>query len=303
MYYYWAYGLNISTEIPFPELFEVEAFPEPDAILVCGEVPKFIHGENGLRSEHIMISPTEYLLHVTDVASYYVKQGKNIVVERKGQSDWDSVRLFCLSNAFAALLQQRNQIPLHCSAFLDNGELVLIMGDSGAGKSTTLAAILNRGYMPFSDDVCVPMLKGVNKELFMCSSYPMMKYWGDTFEKVQINDGQKDRKIRPDMDKFGVYFHEKFITDFKKVKLVVMIEKNLGADSVSSKKLEGIDLFKRLERNAYRGEYLGFTGLQKEHFMLFTCIANTTKTMLISRPISENSIDEVIEAILNELHA
>ena len=301
MYYYWAYGLNIYSEIPFPELFEVRAFPEPDAVLVCGEVPKLIQGESGFRSDQIMISPTEYLLHVTDVASYYVQQGKRIVIERKGEVDWDSVRLFCLSNAFAALLQQRNLIPLHCSAFLDNDELVLIMGDSGAGKSTTLAALLNRGYLPFSDDVCVPLLKEGNNELYMCSSYPMMKYWGDTFEKVDIRGGQKDRKIRPDMDKFGVYFHERFITDFKKVKLVVMIEKVSSIAAVSTRKLAGIDLFQRLERNAYRGEYLGFTGLQKEHFTLFTCIATATKTVLISRPVSENSIEGVLDVILGEL--
>ncbi len=301
MYYYWAYGLNIHTEIPFPELYEVAAFDNPDAVLICGKVPLTIQGDLGFRSKSIMISPTEYILHVKDIASYHVQEGKQIVIEKSEDCDWDSVRLFCLSNAFAALLQQRNLIPLHCSAFLDNDELVLIMGDSGAGKSTTLAGMINKGFQPFSDDVCVPFFKQGSKELFMFSSYPMMKYWGDTFEKVDIGGGIKDRKIRPDMDKFGVYFHERFIIDFKKVKLVVMIEKASNITAVSTKHVSGIDLFQRLERNAYRGEYLGFAGLQKEHFKLFTSIATTTKTTLISRPFPENSIEGVLDAILDEL--
>jgi energy-coupling factor transporter ATP-binding protein EcfA2 len=301
MYYYWAYGLNIHAEIPFPELYEVAAFEKPDAVLICDKVPPTIQGELGFRSESIMISPKEYLLHVKDVASYYVEEGRHIVIEKSEESDWDSVRLFCLSNAFAALLQQRNLIPLHCSAFLDNDELVLIMGDSGAGKSTTLAGMINRGYQPFSDDVCVPFFKEGSHELFMFSSYPMMKYWGDTFEKMDIGGGIKDRKIRPNMDKFGVYFHERFITDVKKVKLVVMIEKASNIAAVSTKQLSGIDLFQRLERNAYRGEYLVFAGLQKEHFKLFSRIATNSKTILISRPVSENSIEGVLDSILGEL--
>jgi len=302
MYYYWAFGLNIHAEIPFPELYEVAAFNEPDAVLICGKVPQNIEGEFGFRSESIMISPKEYILHVKDVASYYVQEGKRIVIEKSEDVDWDSVRLFCLSNAFAALLQQRNLIPLHCSAFLADDELVLIMGDSGAGKSTTLAGMINRGYQPFSDDVCVPFFKEGSNELFMYSSYPMMKYWGDTFEKVDIGGGIKDRKIRPDMDKFGVYFHERFITGMKKVKLVVLIEKDSSLNAVSVKSLGGIDLFQRLERNAYRGEYLGFAGLKKEHFKLFTCIANSTKTVLVLRPSNENSIEELLDAISGEVY-
>jgi hypothetical protein len=301
MYYYWAYGLNIHAEIPFPELYEVAPFDEPDAVLICGKVPQDIQGEFGFRSESIMISPKEYILHVKDVASYYVQEGKRIVIEKKEESDWDSVRLFCLSNAFAALLQQINLIPLHCSAFLANDELVLIMGDSGAGKSTTLAGMINRGFQPFSDDVCVPFFKEGSNELFMYSSYPMMKYWGDTFEKVDIGGGVKDRKIRPDMDKFGVYFHERFMTGMKKVKLVVLIEKDATIEFVSVKKISGIDLFQRLERNAYRGEYLGFAGLKKEHFKLFTCIANSTKAVLVSRPSNENSIEELLNVISGEM--
>ena len=61
MYYYWAYGLNIHAEIPFPELYEVEAFEEPDALLLCGKVPPTILGDLGFRSESIMISPKEYI--------------------------------------------------------------------------------------------------------------------------------------------------------------------------------------------------------------------------------------------------
>jgi hypothetical protein len=86
-----------------------------------------------------------------------------------------------------------------------------------------------------------------------------------------------------------------------KVKHVVLIEKDFSSHTVSSRIIQGIELFQRLERNAYRGEYIGFSGLQKEHFMLFSRIANTAKTILISRPADENSIVLVAEMILRDL--
>jgi energy-coupling factor transporter ATP-binding protein EcfA2 len=301
MYNYWAYGLNIQSEIQFPELFETSECKNPDAILLLGLVPNSIEGELGFRSEDIMISPNSYLLHVKGVASYFVSGGKQIEIEKDPAGDLDSVRLFCLSNAFAALLHQRNLIPLHCSAFIDKGELVLIMGDSGAGKSTTLAAMMNQGYQPFSDDVCVPFFKEGSEELYLYSSYPMMKYWGDTYQIVDIGGGAKDRQIRPDIDKYGVYFHDQFIVEAMKVKLVLLIEKEENIKAVSSKMIGGIDLFQRLERNAYRGEYLGFSGLQKEHFKLFTSIAKSTKTFLISRPSLDNSVEGIVSTILELL--
>ncbi len=301
MYYYWAYGLTIRSSVLFPELFPIDETGVTDVELVIGDVPDTISGETGFRSSHLMISSSEYLLHVKGIASYYVSSGSRIIIKPLDSADWESIRLFCLSNAFAALLHQRNQIPLHCSAFIDQDELVLIMGESGAGKSTTLAAMINKGYIPFSDDVCVPVISETNDELYLYSSYPMMKYWLDTYAKVDIGGGTKDRKIRPDQEKYGVYFHDRFSRTPMKVKRVVLIEKEASATEVSVRAIQGIELFQRLERNAYRGEYIGFSGLQKEHFTLFSRIANTTKTMLISRPADENSIAAVAEIIVRDL--
>ena len=301
MYYYWAYGLTIRSSVLFPELFPIDETGVTDVELVIGDVPDTISGETGFRSSHLMISSSEYLLHVKGIASYYVSSGSRIIIKPLDSADWESIRLFCLSNAFAALLHQRNQIPLHCSAFIDQDELVLIMGESGAGKSTTLAAMINKGYIPFSDDVCVPVISETNDELYLYSSYPMMKYWLDTYAKVDIAGGLKDRKIRPDQEKYGVYFHDRFSRTPMKVKRVVLIEKDSSVTEVDTRAIQGIELFQRLERNAYRGEYIGFSGLQKEHFTVFSRIANTTKTMLISRPADENSIAAVAEIIVRDL--
>ena len=298
MYYYWAYGLSIESGIEFPELHPLESIEVADVRLKYGIVPEKIQVEKGYASDTISITSNEYLLRVNQVAAYHVNYGNNIVIEAVEGAPEESIRLFCLSNAFAALLHQRGLIPLHCSAFVDRGELILVMGDSGAGKSTTLAAMMQLGYSVFSDDVCVPVMEKGQKRIEMVSSYPMMKYWGDTFNKIEL--GKTDRKIRPEIDKYGIYFHEKFITDALPVKMVVVLEKDDFVEKAGFKKLAGVDLFQRLERNAYRGEYLGYTGLQKEHFKLFAGLANGTQAFLLKRPSKLESISD-IQKIMIEL--
>jgi energy-coupling factor transporter ATP-binding protein EcfA2 len=235
------------------------------------------------------------------VASYFVQDGKTIFIEAHENADQESIRLFCLSNAFAAALHQRRTIPLHCSAILDKGELVLVFGVSGAGKSTTIASLLQRGYKPFSDDVCVPVVHNDSNEIRLFSSYPMMKFWKETLDFNGL--GLKaDRKIRPDMEKYGIYFHEDFLTLSLKPKLIVVLKKDDNIEVPLIESIGGIKLFQLLEENAYRGEYLGFSDLKKEHFMLFTQLATQARCFVLKRPASGNFVQEVAGKIINLLN-
>jgi serine kinase of HPr protein (carbohydrate metabolism regulator) len=55
----------------------------------------------------------------------------------------------------AAIPLQRQTLPFHASAISVNNKLILISGESGAGKSTALTVLILRGYAVFSDDVVV----------------------------------------------------------------------------------------------------------------------------------------------------
>lgn len=56
---------------------------------------------------------------------------------------------------FTAALQMKGALTLHSSVVAIEGRAVLILGVSGAGKSTTAAALVARGYPMVSDDVAV----------------------------------------------------------------------------------------------------------------------------------------------------
>jgi hypothetical protein len=300
VYTYWAYGLKVGSQILFPELFSIAEDGPMDLDILFGDIPLIEKTDAGFHSADYDITPDAYRITIKDVASYHVSEGKRIIISADPNADQDSIRLFCLSNAFAAALHQRKTIPLHCSAILDKGELVLVFGASGAGKSTTMAALLQKGYKPFSDDVCVPVFDAESNELRLFSSYPMMKFWKETLDLTGYSL-KVDRKIRPDIEKYGMYYHDDFMTASFKPKLIIVLEKDDKFDTSVIDPIGGIKLFQLLEANAYRGEYLGFSDLKKEHFMLFTQLANQARCFLLKRPASGNFIQEVANKIINLL--
>ena len=301
MYTYWAYGLKVGSQIPFPELFSIAEDGPIDLEIVLGDIPIIEKTHAGFHSADYDITPDAYRITIKDIASYHVSKGKRIIIKAEPNADLDSIRLFCLSNAFAAALHQRKTIPLHCSAILDKGELVLVFGASGAGKSTTLALLLQKGYKPFSDDVCVPVFDVATNEISLFSSYPMMKFWKETLDLAGYSL-KADRKIRPDMEKYGMYYHDDFMTASIKPKLIVILEKDDKIDAPIIEPISGIKLFQLLEANAYRGEYLGFSDLKREHFTVFTKLANQSRCFVLKRPESGNFVQEVAEKIINLLN-
>jgi hypothetical protein len=300
-YTYWAYGLKVGSQLPFPELLPLQNDDPCDLTVAWGSIPVIEKTPNGFHSETYDITPTRYRITIKDVASYFVQEGKRIIISADPNADQDSIRLFCLSNAFAAALHQRKTIPIHCAALIDKGQLVLVLGDSGAGKSTTMASLVQKGLKTFSDDVCVPFQDPETGRISLFSSYPMMKFWKETLDLVGLNS-KVDRKIRPDMEKYGIYFHQSFLTEALNPKLIILLEKTDEVSTPILAPISGIELFTKLESNAYRGEYLGFSDLKKEHFMLFTQLANQSACYLLKRPLTGNFVNEVAQKIINLLN-
>jgi hypothetical protein len=288
----------VASEMEFPELYPMDSGLVSNVQIRLGKVPEVIPHPGGYHGQMIDVTPNVYRLTVKDVATFFVADGVKITIDIHEGASLDMVRLFCLSNAFAALLHQQKKIPLHAAALLHDDHLLMIMGDSGVGKSTTLATLMKKGLKPFSDDVCVPVKENGLWQFY--SSYPMMKFWKSTLEMEDI--GLKaDRKIRPDLEKYGLYFHNDFITSPRKPLILFVLSKSNQSEGVSIQRINGVELFQHLERNAYRAEYLQASDLRKEHFHFFAELSNQVPCYLLNRSQEGAPPDAVADLIWQEL--
>ncbi len=154
MFYYTAFGFSIASEIYFPELLIRKKPKSADIQIQIGSTPKSLD-EGVTDNPELWITPDKYLIHFKDSAYYYAENGKRIIVEPYKNAEPNSMRVYLLCNAMAAIIHQRKLIPLHASGIIIDNGVALIVGHSGAGKSTTIKALTKKGHKIFTDDVCV----------------------------------------------------------------------------------------------------------------------------------------------------
>jgi hypothetical protein len=83
----------------------------------------------------------------------------------------DDIPSVLLGPGFASVLHLRRAFVLHASVVKVGGGAVLIMGASGAGKSTTAAALVRRGFPLISDDVAVLESSGASHAVHLGHAY------------------------------------------------------------------------------------------------------------------------------------
>lgn len=301
MYNYRGFGLNIASEIAFPEFLPAD-FDSPDITISIGNVPQQLSGDDVVRKVKVSMSSKEYLQNVVNVAYYYVANGNEICIQPQEGADEKSIRLFALSNAMAAALHQRNSIQLHASGVYYDGGVVLFCGPAGAGKSTVVAMLQKKGYKVFSDDVCVLKTAEDNsKTTLAIPSYPVIKLWEDSFAKTGLEQPDNSTRLRPNLAKFGRFFHDDYEPTPMPIKRVFILNAFSQAREVEIKKLGSIEAFSALQQSTYR--YVQINGMKKRnhHFVMTSKLAASVQVYQISRIQSANTLNEVIALVETNL--
>ncbi len=108
-----------------------------------------------------------------------MSRGRDLVIEPAPGAEESELRLIMLGPALAVLLHQRGLLVLHASAaaLTSDGShrAVAFMGDKGAGKSTTAAAMCARGHGLIADDLVAVDLSGAVPHVW--PGFPHLKLW------------------------------------------------------------------------------------------------------------------------------
>jgi hypothetical protein len=289
-----AYNLVIDSELELPELHQAAAdrIQAIDVTIRWGAVP----AERGADPDDPLLraSSREARLRVPEVARFWVRDGREIVIDPEPQADEDSIRVYLLGSAFGVLLFQRGYLVLHGNAVQIGDRCMVCVGHSGAGKSTLAAAFLRRGYSILADDV-VP----VDAQCNALPGFPRIKLWQDTASQMDI-DTTTLRRIIPDMEKFNFPVNEHFATQPLPVRWVYILSGEDQPD-IRLEPLYGMERFSPLRGNTYRVEFLQDMGLSAEHLRLVGQLAARIRLVRVSRSNQGFELDALVDRILADI--
>ena len=306
MFLYTGFGLNIRSELELPELMPLNhsANQKFQVSISLGKNPTSLKGPDVIKKVRNWARPNEFLIWIKDIVSIHVINGDSINIEPLGKNkDWKSIRLFLLGSGFAALLHQRREYPLHASAVILDGSLVLFTGMSGVGKSTTALYLKKRGYPIFSDDVCVLRVsKDETNTVKVSSSYPMMRHWADTIDTIDSSDISKQYQVREQVLKYGNFFHDEFVPSDKPVTAIIEIQAVNIDDFAFEPVISNAAKLVLLRNNIFRkGQLDGLQG-KRGLFETLTKICPDLNVYVAKRPRSMVPIEDFIDFIESELH-
>jgi len=205
-YLYQAYGLNIRSELPLPEL--IEGGTGEDLEIIRGKLtpPDLKHTTIERQGREALFGGNETTAYLRweGLMTILAKEGKTLIVDPDSEeTNQELLNLYLLSEALALILYQKGLFLLHASAVQIGKVALMFMGESGAGKSTTAAAFSQRGHWVFADDITAIDIK---EKPMVIPAFPQVKIWPDTMQGLgysslsPIFPGSQKRVLRPKDD-------------------------------------------------------------------------------------------------------
>lgn len=153
------------------------------------------------------LSPPNLRIRIASDESYlglYYKDGARFAIDRHGREVWanwpenytlEDACTYLVGPVMGFVLRLRGTVCLHASAAAVDDRAIALVGQPGAGKSTTAAAFARCGFPVLSDDIVA-----LSGEWLVQPGYPRVNLWPDS---VQILFGSEDAlpRITPTWEK------------------------------------------------------------------------------------------------------
>lgn len=292
MFHYYAYGLNIQSEVPFPELpasrgaFDVTI--RAAALPATWDEPS--QGERFFKktAEGVLLTWTRY-------ARFLVRDGCEIICEpAPGSSDASVIRHLLMGPVFSILNYQRGVAIFHASAVALAAGGAAFMAWAGYGKSTQAAAMVKRGAPLITDDLL--LLDVATDSVTALPGVPYLKLWPPSMTMLG-EDPAAYPQVKTNLDKRTLGMGTTFVTDPVPLKSIFILD---YGPTIEIQRLQKKDALRRIMPHWYgalfKGELLPVLGLER-HFVDCTSIVDRIPVYLLKRPISLDLIPEVCQAV------
>jgi len=278
-------GLHIASDFDLPGAPIWQGTGAPDVTISPGYVPDRLPGARGNTFQ--VATASTIRVHIPRVGAFLVEDGRRVTFAAAPAATARDIALFLLGSIFGLLCHQRGLFPLHASAVEIGGRAFAFVGESGAGKSTTAAALVQLGHVLLTDDVAVIDL-GASSPMLVSSS-PTQKLWSDSLRALDIEAGAR---VRPqlDMDKFERHVGEAFGTTPRPLAAIYHLETASDDGSPMIEPMAGAKAVQAVRRQIYRLEAAQEMGVESRLFIQSATIASAVPQFTLRRP---RTLDQV----------
>ncbi|HEY0733682.1 MAG TPA: hypothetical protein VGD69_02150 [Herpetosiphonaceae bacterium] len=292
-YYYQAYGLLISSQIPLPELIAAPANPAApaDITIRIGAIAR--PPELTQSSERCLWATAgEACLFWADAGTILARGGNELLVEPLPHVDQQVLRIYLLGPALGVLLHQRGLLVLHASIVGIGDSAVAFVGESGWGKSTTAAALHRRGHAIVADDVAALQLRAGAQPLAF-PAIPRLKL--DAEPAVALGyPSQSLARFDAEDVRLAYRVDERFSQAARPLRRIYVLAE--GAE-LALEPCRSQEAFIELVRHSYALRVVGDAGATAVHFRLCAQLAAQVPIFRLRRPYSLSALPGIVDLV------
>src|SRR6059058_426952 len=165
--------------------------------LTYGEVPHELSA-GPLAEMSWQIDGDRFLLRAQGDHFFFYQRGCGITVERGAGADFTEEPLWLNGSVYAAVASINGLLPVHASAVAYAGRVFAFAGDTGAGKSTLVAALGDHGVPMFCDDTMVLDLSDLARIICL----PGHKRLKLTDEALELTGAGREERVAATIEKY-----------------------------------------------------------------------------------------------------
>lgn len=293
-YKYLVGGIVFKTPVFFPEFVETD-LPH-DTTVNYGEIPVEALEMKKTKALLSVNENNEFLFEMPNLAKYFVKGTKEVIIELLDEKRKYDAEKYILTFVLGLISYKKGFYPLHGGGIVHNGEAYLFTGLSGAGKSTTMAALQAKGFEMLGDDIANLFIK--DGRVYMHPCFPRFKLWEESLQLLDRKN-QGEYRLKTDMNKYLVPVDNSFKNTPIPVKRIYHLneEKDLDAP-VRFELLKGHAKLNKLKANSYKPWAVKTFKLNQVHFKLMSAMLPNFEWFDFYRPKNKDRFHQIIDELI-----
>lgn len=226
------------------------------------------------------IGPSEFRMVIDGVATFYASKGNYVELDPNPDADPAIIRMNLYGNVLAALLHQRKIIHFHASSIFYNGKGIMLLGETGAGKSSLAASFILQGADFLSDDLS-PLIFHKQQPLIW-PIYKTIKLRDDAIHQLKI-DRRRTRKAEEGTGKYFFKVKTSVGTTFP-LHIILRIQPS-DVSQIIIREVSSMEGFPMLRSEICSWEMLfGMPETEKAYFNQLVAILRHTRFINVVRP-------------------